>query len=90
MRNVWDILGVVHEPEVSSGRDDHCQRLGTSRARDLSWGSTSPKGPRLMFGKGGPRPKAQAKTPVLLTGMTSVTRVPVFAAVKTERREGSG
>ena len=46
--------------------------------------------PPTMFGKGGPRPKAQAKTPVLLTGMTSVTRVPVFAAVKTERREGSG
>ena len=53
-------------------------------------GSKSPKSRRHMFGKGGPRPKAQAKTPVLLTGMTSVTRVPVFAAVKTERREGSG
>ena len=59
MRNVWDILGVVHEPEVSRGRDDHCQRLGASEARDLSWGSRSPKGPRHMFGKGGQRPTAR-------------------------------
>ena len=40
-----------------------------------------------MFGKGGPRPKAQAKTPVLPIWDEPVTRVPVFAAVKTKRRE---
>ena len=64
--------------EVPRARDEHTRSGGTTGRRDLSLMSISPQSRRHMFGKGGPRPKAQAKTPVLLTGMTSVTRVPVL------------
>ena len=78
METVWDGLSVVHAKGVTGERSDHTRSVRTSRARDISLMSISPKSRRSMFGKGGPRPKAQAKTPVLLTGMTSVTRVPVL------------
>ena len=52
-RLLWDIVGGVPTLEVQSGRDDHCPGLGTNRVSDIETRSKSPKGPRLMFGKGG-------------------------------------
>ena len=41
MEVVWDTEGEIPTVKVTREGNDHCQRLGTSEARDLSWGSRS-------------------------------------------------
>jgi len=59
-RNVWDILAEVRRLEVARAREEHTRSVAERGTSDFRLGSKSPKSRRHMFGKGGPRPKAQA------------------------------
>ena len=43
METVWDILGVVHAPEVTTRDEESVRDTGTNRESDLNVGSLSPK-----------------------------------------------
>ena len=66
---VWDTEGGIPTVKVRKLGERPRSRSGNERSEGLELGVTELQGPRSMFGKGGPRPKALAKTPVLLTGL---------------------
>ena len=59
MEVVWDTEGGIPTVKVTREGNDHCQRLGTSEARDLSWGSRSPKVRALCLVKAATGPTAR-------------------------------
>ena len=55
---VWDVQRGGPTKEVPGERSDHTRSVRTSRARDISLMSISPKSRRSMFGKADPGPTA--------------------------------
>ena len=55
---VWDTEGGIPTVKVTREGNDHGHGVGTSEARDLSWGSRSPKVRALCLVKAATRPTA--------------------------------
>ena len=58
METVWDILGVVHAPEVTTRDEESVRDTGTNRESDLNVGSLSPKVRAICLVRADQRPTA--------------------------------